>query len=292
MKVELFSATVRQSEDYYRDRAVDIPRPARPELIRTYRLDNDADGTRFVIGRDRGDAASGLHWPWTKLEPGVEEDTQLSREQLELVRRDDRWEIGVPPSRSAKRNITVQYWASERTYTLVAGQPRLLLDPSSHIGAVVRTDRRYYWAMFTTPPGPKPIEQAGPTRPNRPHAGHITVPFGEADRPMPLPKGWVDAIRVKFEPYLTWPMGWQPAPLPPRDYPPPAASFDLDLHDSVRAREQYENQVKKRVADTKNAARSQGFTARTASGIEAALLEWLVTNGYLTFAEHHCEWRR
>ncbi|MGH3923963.1 MAG: hypothetical protein ACRDTT_14030, partial [Pseudonocardiaceae bacterium] len=98
-------------------------------------------------------------------------------------------------------------------------------------------------------------------------------------------------IQVKFEPYLTWPMGWQPAPVPPRDYPSPPASFDLDPHDPARAREQYENQVKKRVADTKNAARSRGFAARTASCVEPALLEWLVAKGHLTFEKHRCEWR-
>ena len=287
MKVELFSAVVRPSEDFYRDRAVDIPRPARPELIKTYRLGGEANGTRFVIGRDRGDAASGLHWPWTKLEPGVEEDTQLSREQLDLIRRNDVWEIGVPPG-SVKRDVTVQYWASERTYTLVAGQTRLTLGSSSHIGAVVRTNRRYYWAMFTTPPAPQPEQRSRPTHPS---PGRITEPFAGAGRQVPLPRGWADAIRVKFEPYLTWPMGWQPAPVLPRDYPPPTVSFDVDLDDPVRAREQYENQVKKRVADTKNTARSRGFTARNAAGVEPTLLDWLVANGELTFEEHRCEWR-
>ena len=72
---------------------------------------------------------------------------------------------------------------------------------------------------------------------------------------------------------------------------PPTVSFDVDLDDPVRAREQYENQVKKRVADTKNAARSRGFTARNAAGVEPTLLDWLVANGELTFEEHRCEWR-
>jgi hypothetical protein len=305
VKVELYSAPNEPAQHFHREHEVPIPRPVRPELIRTYRLSNETDGTRYMIGRDPGDDEDGTHWPWTKFEPGATEDAQLSREQLELIRRNGRWEIRVPLGNPDKRNVTVQYWASARTDVLIKGGKSLILDPSSYIGTVVQTKSRYYWAMFTTPPDPEAPPPVGPghTLTNKPQKrlGRITVPYDTIDSSPNLPKGWADAIRIKYEPYLTWPMGWQPKPVSPKEFAPPPPSFSLDPipdpsnKDYVellkKREEQYNNQVKKRLADTKLAAvRSGGYTAQNPSGFEVGLLDWLVAKGHLTFQEHRCEW--
>ena len=295
MRVELHTAVAARPEKFDgKDRPIDVVLPGHPVEVARFTPRDTQDGAWFVIGRYRDPDDN--HWAWT-ARPDVrrpsDEDADLSRDQLLVERRDGRWQVSVPGEPYSKPDATVQYWASERTSALRCGEEPLVLDPGSHVCVVVHTRVRFYWALFAVPPEPARQRRISRLlRGDRPTSGPVTVPavHGPRTPPRALPKGWQEVVAIKFRPFLSWPMGWRPRPVPPRRFPPPPERFVRRAAEPDQARARWAESVRKRLEDLKFAANTRGYDASSARGIEVSLLEWLVITGELRFADARCSW--
>jgi hypothetical protein len=276
LAVELWSARAEYREGSVEDIPVRTARAAHPPV----RLCTaHADGDVLVVGRHGVDLDDD-HLPWTDGD-GADDDLQLSRTQLRFTRHDHGWRVHVPGPAQSKRRVTVRYWASGRALDLWAGGSGVTLDPAAHVSLCVVTPRRCYWALVATPPEPR-TEISGLL----PSAGRVgTVAYDDVveGRPPSFPRRWREAIRVKFRPYLTWPMDLVPGPVEPRHYADPAMAAP---EDSAR----FQRWVKRTVLDTQAAAVARGFEPREPSAIDVRLVEWLVARGDLTHEHDRASW--
>jgi hypothetical protein len=288
MKVELHVASSLWPEAFdRRDVPIQLVFPDAPRCVRRFTMPFASEGAEAVIGRYAGPQPAGSHWPWTEPVPEEDENTDLSREQLRLRRRSGRWELSVPGHRRYdKPDAVIQYWGSSSRQDLHCGGAPLVLPPSAHVSAVVRTREAFYWALFAVPAEKGRVTAPEPRR----MGGSPTTPAPDpANDPNRFPTGWQQAVAIKYQPYLSWPMGWQPALVQPRHYPPPPADHHPGEPLDVR-RKLWAESIKRRLGDLRSAAVRRGMPTSTPRAIDLVLLDWLVSNGSLRLDRHRCEW--
>ncbi len=244
-------------------------------------LDSEPSGTVINLGRPDDDI-EGKHIPFVR---GFCNDHGLSRYHLTITKEGDTWILSGPDEELWQAKV--QYWGTGREQ-VITSRDRIEIMRGEHLGVVIETSQNYYWALFSGDEYADFSTENLRIAPSRKNTN--TFVRHEIDPSVFAGRGWIEAIKFRYNHFLAWPMYPQPkltafktdGKIPKYDKNNKGNEDDHVTHDALKAR-------------LKNLCRSLELNyphqyPLQGESLDIRLLEWLVANNALTLEQDRVEW--